>query len=72
MADPVSQPAQSLPAKEAAELAAFRANAAREKRISEIMAERSAICGGAIPEPMLRQIALAQVAHDEREAKAAK
>lgn len=72
MAEPAQQPSQTLPAKESAELASYRAKDAREKRIAEIMAERSAICSGAIHEPMLRQIALAQVAHDEREARAAK
>jgi hypothetical protein len=67
MADPI-KPAPALPANEAAELAAFRENAAYEKRIAEIIAERRAICSGAIPDAMLRDIAITQIASDKANA----
>ena len=62
MPDPV--PAMS--SKESAELAAYRERDAYEKRIAEIVAERSAICNGAIPAAMLRDIAISQIAHDKK------
>lgn len=61
-------PAPVLTQKDAAELAAFRANAEREKRIEADMARRRAICNGAIPDAMLRDIATASIAHDEQHA----
>jgi len=68
MADPVP----ALSSKDSAELAAFRENAAYEKRIAEIIAERSAICNGAIPATMLRDIAITQIASDKAHAAAEK
>jgi len=61
----MADPAPVLTSKDSAELAAFRENAAYEKRISEIIAERRAICNGAIPDSMLRGIAITQIAHDK-------
>lgn len=61
MPEPVSQLSQSDKEK----LAAYEAAAARESKIKKIMDERRAICP-AINDAMLRDIALAQVAHDER------
>ena len=66
MADPVPV----LSSKDSAELAAFRENAAYEKRIAEIIAERRAICNGAIPDSMLRDIAITQIASDKANAAA--
>lgn len=62
----MAEPAPVLSSKDSAELAAFRANAEYEKRIAEIIAERRAICNGAIPDSMLRDIAITQIAHDKR------
>ena len=59
-------PVPALPQKDAAELAAYREKDAYEKRISEIIAERSSICNGAIPASMLRDIAISQIAHDKK------
>ena len=64
MADPIKS-APALTPSESAELTAFRENAANEKRIAEIIAERRAICSGAIPDAMLRDIAITQIASDK-------
>ena len=61
----MADPAPVLTSKDSAELAAFRENAAYEKRIAEIIAERRSICNGAIPDSMLRDIAITQIAHDK-------
>ncbi len=68
MADIANQTQPPLGNAERAQLEAFKAKEAREKRIQEIMQERSAICRGAIPEGMLRDIAIAQIEHDEKNA----
>lgn len=68
MADPVKPIQTTLGDSERAQLEAFKAKEAREKRIQEIMQERSAICRGAIPEGMLRDIAISQIEHDEKNA----
>lgn len=65
-------PIPVLTAKDSAELAAFREKDAYEKRISEIIAERRAICNGAIPDSMLRDIAITQIASDKANAAAEK
>lgn len=64
----MAETAPVLNQKDAAELAAFRANAERDKRIEADMARRRTICNGAIPDAMLREIATASIAHDERHA----
>ncbi len=61
-------PTPVLTQKDAAELAAFRANAEREKRIEADTARRRAIRNGAIPDSMLREIATASIAHDDQHA----
>lgn len=64
----MAEPAPVLTQKDAAELAAFRANAERDKRIEADMARRRTICNGAIPDAMLREIATASIAHDDQHA----
>lgn len=72
MPDPIPAKTPELPSKEAAELAAYRAKEEREKRIQADMAWRRETSRGGIPDNMLREIAEAQIAHDDKEAKAVK
>jgi len=53
-------------ASEKAELEAFRAKDKREKLVKAEIARRSAICQGAIPESMLREVAERQIDHDAK------
>jgi len=68
----MADPAPVLTSKDSAELAAYRARDEREKRIAADMAWRRDVCRGGIAENMLREMAEAQIAHDDREAAAAK
>jgi hypothetical protein len=68
MPDPTPQPAKPISAADAAELAAFRAAAEREKLIEAEFVKRNQICGGAIPAAMLREIAARQVDEEAKRA----
>ena len=68
MADPVPTQKEQLSQSDKEKLAAFEAAASREKRIQADMAWRRDISRGGIPDNMLREIAEAQIAHDDREA----
>lgn len=68
MADPIPQPTKPISAADAAELAAFRAAAEREKLIDAEFIRRNQICNGMIPQAMLREIAARQVDEDAKRA----